>query len=133
MPISEIWQGRILFQFFHPLDLARVVEGAPWSFGNHHLVIHKLRNGEVPLAVPLDNIEFWVQVFNLPMGSFTETVGVVLGNYIGRFVQYDDSNKGVAWRNYIQIRFEVKATDPLKRWKSIRMGSGSSTLVKDVP
>ncbi|KAL8506485.1 hypothetical protein ACS0TY_017395 [Phlomoides rotata] len=101
MPISEIWQGRILFQFFHPLDLARVVEGAPWSFGNHHLVIHKLQNGEVPLAVPLDNIEFW----------------------------YEDSNKGVAWRNYMQIHFEVKATDPLKRWKSIWMRSGSSTLV----
>ncbi|KAL8521404.1 hypothetical protein ACS0TY_011796 [Phlomoides rotata] len=37
---------------------------------------------------------FRVQVFNLPVGCFTGAVGERLENFIGRFIQYDESNKG---------------------------------------
>ncbi|KAL8470628.1 hypothetical protein ACS0TY_033254 [Phlomoides rotata] len=70
---------------------------------------------------------FWVQVFNLPVGCFLETVGECLGNFIGRFFHYDDSNKGVVWKNYMRIRVEIDVMLPLKRWKNIRMSNGVST------
>ncbi|KAL8498725.1 hypothetical protein ACS0TY_021887 [Phlomoides rotata] len=66
-------------------------------------------------------------VFNLPVGCFLETVGERLGNFIGRFLLYDDSNKGAVWKNYMRIRVEVDVLLPLKRGKNIRMSNGVST------
>ncbi|KAL8536503.1 hypothetical protein ACS0TY_011921 [Phlomoides rotata] len=67
---------------------------------------------------------FRVQVFNLPVGCFTGAVGERLENFIGRFIQYDESNKGAVWKNYMRIRVEIDVLFPLKRWKNIRMGNG---------
>ncbi|KAL8515005.1 hypothetical protein ACS0TY_013915 [Phlomoides rotata] len=39
---KNIRSCRFLIQFYHKLDLARVVEGGPWSFDNHSLIIHRL-------------------------------------------------------------------------------------------
>jgi hypothetical protein len=36
--IRELGRGRFLFQFFHKLDLHKVLKGGPWFF-NKHMVI----------------------------------------------------------------------------------------------
>ncbi|KAL8499912.1 hypothetical protein ACS0TY_019793 [Phlomoides rotata] len=84
--IKDIGNGRILFQFFHVIDLRRVLDGCPWSFGGFPLIVHQLTVGEIPHYVPLNKLMFWVQVFNLPVGCFTEAVGERLRNFIGRFI-----------------------------------------------
>ncbi|KAL8496773.1 hypothetical protein ACS0TY_020448 [Phlomoides rotata] len=61
----------------------RVVEGGPWTIGNHLLILHQLQIGEVPHQVPLNHLAFWVQIYDLPMWSFSEGVGRSLGNFIG--------------------------------------------------
>lgn len=127
--IKEIRNGRLLIQFFHKIDLKRVLEGGPWSIGSHPLLVHHLQIGEIPDQVPLNSLPFWVHVYNLPIGSFSEAVGKSLGNYIGRFLEYDASNKGAAWKTYMRIRVELDVSQPLKRGKKIRVGNGVSTLV----
>ncbi|KAL8481316.1 hypothetical protein ACS0TY_027726 [Phlomoides rotata] len=69
-------------------------------------------------------------VFNLPIGCFTEAVGTRLGNFIGTFLQYDDSNWGTMWKNYMCIHIEIDVSLPLKCWKKIKMGNGDSTLAE---
>ncbi|KAL8472345.1 hypothetical protein ACS0TY_029530 [Phlomoides rotata] len=49
--IQLIGEGRFLFQFFHVLDVIRVMTGSPWFFNNHPLIIHLLRKGEHPQRV----------------------------------------------------------------------------------
>ncbi|XVF83422.1 hypothetical protein PTKIN_Ptkin16aG0485400 [Pterospermum kingtungense] len=46
--IKEFGSQMFLFQFFHELDLKRVLEGSPWTFDNHLLILHKLGPEEVP-------------------------------------------------------------------------------------
>ncbi|KAL8483591.1 hypothetical protein ACS0TY_026322 [Phlomoides rotata] len=116
-----------LFQFSHVIDLKRVLDNCPWSFGRFPLIVHQLSMGKIPHTVPLKKLMFWVQVFNLPVGYFSETVGERLGNFIGRFLHYDDSNKGAVWKNYMRIRVEVDVLLPLKQLKNIRMSNGVST------
>ncbi|KAL8487433.1 hypothetical protein ACS0TY_023922 [Phlomoides rotata] len=38
--MKEVRGGRILFQFYHSLDVKRVVDGSPWFFDNNPLVLH---------------------------------------------------------------------------------------------
>ncbi|MBA0625059.1 hypothetical protein Godav_010306 [Gossypium davidsonii] len=56
---------RFLFQFFHRVDIDRVVKGAPWSFHNHLVVFHRLEDKEDPMLVPLIYLFFWVSVGRL--------------------------------------------------------------------
>lgn len=128
--VKDIGQGRFIFQFFHVVDLQRIVEGGPWSFGNIPLILHRLKSGEFPLHVPLDTLAFWIQIHDLPAGYLTEGIGRLLGNFIGAFLEYDSTNSSGVWRQYMRIRVGVKVTEPLKRFKRIKKRDGTSFVVK---
>ncbi|KAL8465990.1 hypothetical protein ACS0TY_035197 [Phlomoides rotata] len=119
----------MLFQFNHRVDHRRVIEGGPWTIGNHPLILHQLRLGEVPHPVPLIILSFWVQVYDLPIGSFTEGVGRSLGNFLGKFLEYDATNHGAAWKKFMRIRVELDVRNPLKRFKKLRLSNGVTSVV----
>ncbi|KAK5812389.1 hypothetical protein PVK06_027818 [Gossypium arboreum] len=41
--IRDLGEKRFLFQFFHAMNMDRVLKGSPWTFNNHLLVLHKLQ------------------------------------------------------------------------------------------
>lgn len=51
--IREINTRLYLFQFFHLIDLKRILEGGPWTFDNQLLILHKLKPGDIPTSIPL--------------------------------------------------------------------------------
>ncbi|MFQ6625962.1 hypothetical protein Gotur_006063, partial [Gossypium turneri] len=53
-------------KFFHEVDIDRVENGVSWTFNNHLLAIHRLKEDEDPLQIPLVTVNFWVQVHGLP-------------------------------------------------------------------
>ncbi|MBA0842188.1 hypothetical protein Goarm_002032 [Gossypium armourianum] len=74
--ICDLGEKRYLFQFFHAMDMNRVLKGSPWTFNNHLLVLYKLELGEDPLQIPLVLTPFWVQVYNIPIGLFSDILAV---------------------------------------------------------
>ncbi|MBA0739293.1 hypothetical protein Gogos_012578 [Gossypium gossypioides] len=44
--ISDLEEKRFLFKFYHEVDIERVIKGAPWTFNNHMLIIHRLLENE---------------------------------------------------------------------------------------
>lgn len=92
--IKEIGHGRIMCQFYHALDVKRILDGGSWTFGNQPLLVHKLKLEENPRTVPLTKLPFWIRVNDVSAGYFTEKVGKMLGNFIGHFMDYGGSNKG---------------------------------------
>ncbi|XP_075489138.1 uncharacterized protein LOC142527993 [Primulina tabacum] len=127
--IKELEGNLYLFQFFHTIDLKRVLDGGPWSFDNHLLVLHKMKSGEIPSLIPLNSADFWVQVYDLPIGFMSEHIGKLLGNFIGKFVTYDISNNSSIWRTFMRIRVTVDVSKPLKRFKKIRKQGEDWTIV----
>ncbi|MBA0768980.1 hypothetical protein Gotri_017749, partial [Gossypium trilobum] len=89
--ITDLGEKKYLFQFFHLMDLERVIKGSPSTFNNHLLIIHKLRMGENPLQIPLIYSPLWVQVHDVPTGFVSENLAIQLGNFIGEFMEYDVS------------------------------------------
>ncbi|KAJ9152984.1 hypothetical protein P3X46_026481 [Hevea brasiliensis] len=104
--IEEIGPQLFLFQFFHQVDLNRVIEGGPWSFNNHLVITHHLKPGEIP-----------AQIHDLPVGFNTEAVAQKLGNFIGKFLFYDSINSFGGWKTYMRVRVLLDTRQPLKRWK----------------
>ncbi|MBA0579062.1 hypothetical protein Gorai_021329 [Gossypium raimondii] len=64
--ISNLGEKRYLFQFFHIVDMNRVMAGTPWFFNNHLFLLYKIQPEEDPMLVSLLSTEFWVQVHDMP-------------------------------------------------------------------
>ncbi|KAL8456497.1 hypothetical protein ACS0TY_034637 [Phlomoides rotata] len=124
--IRTFGNGRFIFEFYHPLDVSRVMNGLPWTFNNHPLLLHHLQRGEHAMRVPLTTLPFWVQVYDIPHGFVSERFGRLIGDFLGSFLEYDQTNDRGAWRAYMRVRVNVDTSLPLKRFKSIRRGEGGA-------
>lgn len=127
--IRMLKEGIFLFQFYHKDDMQWMVNNGPWSFDNTMLVTSVIPVGEDPLKVDLNEIDFWIQIYDLPSGFMTESVGKQLGNFFGSFVLYDPSNNASIWREYMRIRIKLDVRFPLKRKKKISRRNKSEFIV----
>ncbi|KAF4377086.1 hypothetical protein F8388_017490 [Cannabis sativa] len=59
---KELEPNLFLFQFYHDMDIDRVMEGSPWTFDRIPLIFDRLKPGENPRCVTPITLEFWVQV-----------------------------------------------------------------------
>ncbi|KAA3459484.1 reverse transcriptase [Gossypium australe] len=117
--IRDLGEKRYLFQFYHRMDLERVLKGCPWTFNNHLLVLHVIQWGEDPLRIPLIKASFWIQIHDIPTGFYSENLAIQLGNFLGEFMEYDGSSLGKENRNYMRIRVKIDVRRPLKKRKQI--------------
>ncbi|GAU27412.1 hypothetical protein TSUD_356480 [Trifolium subterraneum] len=122
--IKEANSGLFLFQFSHELDMEGVLQGGPWTFDNHMLIVERVKLGVQIENIPLYHVDFWVQVHNLPTGLMAEKVGKTLANYIGSFVEYDKNNNSSFWRQYMRIRVRVDVRQPLKKESKVKSRVG---------
>ncbi|CAN0917590.1 hypothetical protein LINGRAHAP2_LOCUS30387 [Linum grandiflorum] len=103
----------------------------PWNYDGRLVLLHELKAGENPRTVPLHLIPFWIQVHDLPFDYFSEEVGSILGNYAGRYVDYDPKNHRRMWVDqYMRIQVELDVRRPLKRTKKVRLHGDISILCK---
>lgn len=90
-------------------------------------LIHKLKVGSD--QVPLNKIAFWIKIHKLPCGTFTVAVGKSLGNYIGKFLEYETTNRGFPWMKSMRIRVELDVDKPLRKGRKNNVGGTSVEVV----
>ncbi|MBA0820461.1 hypothetical protein Gohar_021132 [Gossypium harknessii] len=56
--ISNLGEKRYVFLFFYEIDMERVISGTPWTFNNHLLLLHRLKDGEDPNLLLLVYADF---------------------------------------------------------------------------
>ncbi|KAK6149692.1 hypothetical protein DH2020_017217 [Rehmannia glutinosa] len=122
--IKELGPNLFLFQFFHELDLSRVLSNGPWTFDNLLLIIKRLFIGEQPSKAELFHVELWTQVYYLPFGFMTEKIGKSIGNFIGTYVDADQHSFSGVWQNYMRIRVAFDVRTPLKRRMKLKKSDG---------
>ncbi|PPS07691.1 hypothetical protein GOBAR_AA12950 [Gossypium barbadense] len=76
------------------------MNGSPWTFNNHLLVLAVLPNGMDPLEIPLLKVGFWVQIHNLPSVMYSESMAKQFGDFIGEFVEHDAKSVAMGLRNF---------------------------------
>lgn len=111
--------------------MERVEGGGPWSFDNYLFVLlSRAQMGVAPATIPLFHVAFWIQAHNLPLGFMTTTVGTYLGNYIGSFLDYDQSSNTSIWRKYMRIRVLIDVTVKRERKVKVEGGEWNTVLFK---
>ncbi|MBA0850686.1 hypothetical protein Goshw_004284 [Gossypium schwendimanii] len=86
------------------INLDRFLEGSPWTFNNHLLFFHRLREGEDPMVVSLFWSKFWVQVHDLLAGLMSETMA---RNLFMRKKKLILSNKGCIYARFQYEKLSV--------------------------
>lgn len=66
--MKELEPNLYLFQFYHELDVKRVLEGSPWSFNRRALVMARMKEGDNPRTISLNSMDLWVQIHDLQPG-----------------------------------------------------------------
>lgn len=92
MYVKRLEPNRFLFQFYHELDIKRVIEGSPWTFGRFHLVFERLKEGDNPRNLAINKLAIWIQLHDMSTGFMSQRVVKDIGNYIGSFVEVDNNN-----------------------------------------
>lgn len=128
--IKVLKPGYFLFQFYHIDDMKWVSRGGPWSFDSALLVINTIKTGEDPMKVALFEVDFWIQIHDLPIGYMSEGVGKQLRNFFGIFLLYDANNNSSIWRECMRLRVRVDVRKPLKGKKKICRKDKSEVVVQ---
>lgn len=66
--LRELKPNLFLIQFSHKKDFERVVNDGPWTFDQPLFVFQSLGNDANPHEVELNQVDFLVQVYNIPVG-----------------------------------------------------------------
>lgn len=115
MYVKELDINRYIFQFYHEVDIARVIEGSLWTFGRFQLVFERLKEGDDPRTVSINKVDIWVHLHGMIAGFMSQKVVTDVGNYVGEFIQSDSNNFVGFWRDYFRVRVAIDLTKPLKR------------------
>lgn len=78
-----------------------------------------IKSGEDLTKVLLVDIDFRVQIHDLPVGYMSEMVGKQLGNFFGTFLEYDPNNNSEIWREFMRLKVRINVRRPLRRKKKI--------------
>lgn len=78
-------------------------------------MFERLKEGDNPRTTEINNVEVWVQLHGMNTGFMSQRVVTDIGNYIGKFVEFDANNFVGVWREYFRVRVSILLNVPLKR------------------
>ncbi|KAL0403833.1 UNVERIFIED_CONTAM: hypothetical protein Sradi_2024100, partial [Sesamum radiatum] len=91
MEVRLIREHRFLIQFNHIIDRDRMLGGCPWSFDRNLIILNVIGEEDNPLAVDLQWCTFYIHVHNLPIRMMTREVAELIGNRIGKLLDFNSS------------------------------------------
>ncbi|KAL2907049.1 Gag polyprotein [Bienertia sinuspersici] len=120
MTVREIDKNLFVFQFFNHLDKEKVINQSPWAFDNHLLLLREISGREQPKDLSFDSVDFWVRVYNVPFAKRSKSLASTIGNKMGNFLEYDDSDIS-GWSKFMRIRVRMNVLKPLPRGVTMRI------------
>jgi hypothetical protein len=114
---DNIW----LFEFSDEGDKRRVLEGRPWSFDRHIVVLNEFDGSTPPSQLEFNRSPFWVQVHDMPLLCMNKNVGTKIGKSLGDLEDVDVAGNGLGWGSYLRLRVSLDITKPLDRGRALNL------------
>lgn len=138
--MKNVWQARYdvdvrnmgknlyVFQFHHWKDKQRVLDGQPWHFDKHVILLGELEGMSKPSDIQLFKFPIWTRVYNLPFkGRLNEANVKAIGNKIGTFIKMDQSGD-LGIDKSVRLRVWHDVRDPLTTQIKVKMKNGAEEV-----
>lgn len=129
--LSRIWRlaGRVvfkelqdncwLFDFSTKDDKRRVLEGRPWSFDRHALVLKAFDGKTAVSQMRFTHSPIWIQVHDMLLLCMNRGVGLKIGASLGEIVDVDVAGDGSGWGRCLRLRVVINLFIPLERGRAL--------------
>jgi hypothetical protein len=113
------------FTFLQPASKRRAIE--PWEFGGDLLIVR-----EFDESYMLEEVEFvftpmWIRVFRLPIGMMNVEIGEEIGTKVGKTIEVDMDEGGLAIGKFLHIEVQFDIRKPLLRGVTMEVGADGRT------
>lgn len=126
--VSMVGDNVVLIVFEWEVDAEKVIQGEPWVF-NRHLVVLQRYNGTTPInKLSFDSSTFWVQIQNLPFSLMTIEAAISLGETMGVVSKPKDEAE-MRGGQFMRVRVAVDVTKPLCCGRTITWDQGRDRWV----
>lgn len=122
-----IENGLFVVQFACRRDKEKVLDGRPWTFDQHLVMLQEVEDHVQPSNIELRRCPFWMRLYNLPMGYRSESYVRRIGGCIGDVLEVESD--GVQWDRSARVRILLDIKKPLRRVQRISLKDGSTVLV----
>ncbi|XWS60811.1 hypothetical protein CRYUN_Cryun07bG0069500 [Craigia yunnanensis] len=83
----------IPFKFASKSDKHRILDGSPWSFDKHLLVLKDYDGNLRPTNYVFDSATFWIRVYGLPLKMMNQGMAERIGGKLGILKGVDTSTE----------------------------------------
>lgn len=119
--VDVISDNRFLFTLYAKGDVERIMEGCPWMFDKHILLMQHIHNMEQPSKVILQKAIFWMRIYDLPLGVLKEGVIEKIGSKAGTVLALGHRKNHYIGGRYVRVRVEVDVRHPLARGTQLQI------------
>ncbi|KAH7833675.1 hypothetical protein Vadar_008660 [Vaccinium darrowii] len=115
--------GNGIYQFVLPseTDVIRILNGKPWFFNNHFLILERWNPKVQPHLYSFNLTPIWVQIWGLPIQYNSKEVGLKLGSKLGFVDDVSLPATGSKKGKFVRVRAHVDINLPLKRGCMVKM------------
>lgn len=121
--IKALAANLFVFQFFHWRDKEKVLEGRPWCFDQHLLVLNEMSGNEQPIQVPLFFSPFWMRIYHLPFNCRSHDDICAITASLGTVLEVESSGLGLD--NFCRVKLMLDIRKPLRRSQRIKGKDGN--------
>jgi hypothetical protein len=114
-PFRDIGDNRFVVRFGSEGDWRHALRNGPWQLDFSVVLLEKYDGKVRPSDMTFDKMEVWVHVLDLPLDMMNKAYGVLIGNWIGKYITVDVDDEGLAWGEELRIRVEMSINKPLAR------------------
>ncbi|KAL0433801.1 UNVERIFIED_CONTAM: hypothetical protein Slati_2714400 [Sesamum latifolium] len=104
------------------------MEGCPWTFERHLLVLRPVESEDNPQTVELNWCPFYVHIHGLPLRQRTAAIAEIIGSRVSRVIK-SASNSHQPWRSEMPIRVELDIGKPLLRFLQVSSVFGDQSTI----
>ena len=123
--VRDLGNHKVLFKLSDPSDVDRILKGEPWSFDKYLVALKRVSKHTNMRSLVFDKTSFWVQVHNLPIGSFSMAVAKDIASIVGMVDESETEVGDGEGYSFLRVQIAVNPSILLCRGKKIARRDGS--------
>ena len=105
-----------MIRFEQKGDFDHVLKGGPWLYQDFPLLVAEYDGKSLISDVPVNGMNIWVKIMELPIGMMSEEWARKMGNQLGTYKEIPKGGRRNMWADFYHIRVELDITKPIRRW-----------------